>query len=106
MTRLDDFYRDVISGSEELVYRTTSEQNSAPWGSFFCSFPLPPSSWYATSQSQRLEAVVMIHLVKFFAKRRREESVSKIKSLLALAFRDLTITFTNNYLYIFKFLGR
>ena len=48
----------------------------------------------------------MIHLVKFFAKRRREESVSKIKSLLALAFRDLTITFTNNYLYIFKSLGR
>ena len=89
MTRLDDFYRDVISGSEELVYRTTSEQpaelSSAPWGSFFCSFPLPPSSWYATSQSQRLEAVVMIHLVKFFATRRREESVSKIKSLLALA---------------------
>ena len=29
MTRLDDFYRDVISGSEELVYRTTSEQQNS-----------------------------------------------------------------------------
>ena len=102
MTRLDDFYRDVISGSEELVYRTTSEQNSAPWGSFFCSFPLPPSSWYATSQSQRLEAVVMIHLVKFFAKRRRGGKCFKNHK----SARDITITFTHDYIYIFKSLGR